>query len=152
MTLTGQTWFGIYSTDKAADLQGTSGSAANFGGYQELVLDNLVIERVDEEVTADTLKALIEDAKTKYSEDDYTAEVWNNFQKEIAKAQVALDKDNSTQEDIEKAYYALKGAMVTMDNSKGLDATDDSRDISTEGMTATAGSRAGNNRKRRTSK
>ena len=30
--------------------------------------------------------------------------------------------------------------MVTMDNSKGLDATDDSRDISTEGMTATAGS------------
>lgn len=140
---TGQTWFGIYSTDKAADLQGTSGSAANFGGYQELVLDNLVIERVDEEVTADTLKALIEDAKTKYSEDDYTAEVWNNFQKEIAKAQVALDKDNSTQEDIEKAYYALKGAMVTMDNSKGLDATDDSRDISTEGMTATAGSHQG---------
>lgn len=140
---TGQTWFGIYSTDKAADLQGTSGSAANFGGYQELVLDNLVIERVDEEVTADTLKALIEDAKTKYSEDDYTAEVWNNFQKEIAKAQVALDKDNSTQEDIEKAYYALKGAMVTMDNSKGLDATDDSRDISTEGMTATAGSQQG---------
>ena len=66
---TGQTWFGIYSTDKAADLQGTSGSAANFGGYQELVLDNLVIERVDEEVTADTLKALIEDAKTKYSEE-----------------------------------------------------------------------------------
>ena len=140
---TGQTWFGIYSTDKAADLQGTSGSAANFGGYQELVLDNLVIERVDEEVTADTLKALIEDAKTKYSEDDYTAEVWNNFQKEIAKAQVALDKDNSTQEDIEKAYYALKGAMVTMDNSKGLDATDDPRDISTEGMTATAGSQQG---------
>lgn len=140
---TGQTWFGIYSTDKAADLQGTSGSAANFGGYQELVLDNLVIERVDEEVTADTLKALIEDAKTKYSEDDYTAEVWNNFQKEIAKAQVALDKDNSTQEDIEKAYYALKGAMVTMDNSKGLDATDDSRDIYTEGMTATAGSQQG---------
>ena len=140
---TGQTWFGIYSTDKAADLQGTSGSAANFGGYQEFVLDNLVIERVDEEVTADTLKALIEDAKTKYSEDDYTAEVWNNFQKEIAKAQVALDKDNSTQEDIEKAYYALKGAMVTMDNSKGLDATDDSRDISTEGMTATAGSQQG---------
>lgn len=140
---TGQTWFGIYSTDKAADLHGTSGSAANFGGYQELVLDNLVIERVDEEVTADTLKALIEDAKTKYSEDDYTAEVWNNFQKEIAKAQVALDKDNSTQEDIEKAYYALKGAMVTMDNSKGLDATDDSRDISTEGMTATAGSQQG---------
>ena len=37
----GQTWFGIYSTNKAPDLQGTSGSAANFGGYKEIVLDNV---------------------------------------------------------------------------------------------------------------
>ena len=45
---TGQTWFGIYSTDKAPDLQGvdTNAAAANFGGYKELVLDNLVIEKV----------------------------------------------------------------------------------------------------------
>ena len=107
---TGQTWFGIYSTDKAADLQGTSGSAANFGGYQELVLDNLVIERVDEEVTADTLKALIEDAKTKYSEDDYTAEVWNNFKKKSQKHRLLLTKITQHKEDIEKAYYALKGS------------------------------------------
>ena len=43
---TGQTWFGIYSTEKAPDLQGVSPDAAeaNFGGYKELVLDNLVIE------------------------------------------------------------------------------------------------------------
>ncbi len=137
---TGQTWFGIYSTDKAPDLQGTEGSAANFGGYKELVLDNLVIERVEENVTEDSLRELLKEAEGKYNEADYMPEVWNHFQKEIAKARVALDKDNSTPEDIEKAYYALKGAMVTMDNSKGLDATDDSRDISTEGMTATAGS------------
>ncbi|MDY2996771.1 MAG: endo-alpha-N-acetylgalactosaminidase family protein [Faecalimonas sp.] len=137
---TGQTWFGIYSTDKAPDLQGAQGSAQNFGGYKELVLDNLVIERVEEDVTEDSLKGLLKEAEGKYNEADYTPEVWNNFQKELAKARVALDKDNSTPEDIEKAYYALKAAMVTMDNSKGLDATDDSRDISTEGMTATAGS------------
>ena len=44
---TGQTWFGIYSTEKAPDLQGVSPDAAeaNFGGYKELVLDNLVIEK-----------------------------------------------------------------------------------------------------------
>lgn len=137
---TGQTWFGIYSTEKAPDLQEATGSAQNFGGYKELVLDNLVIERVEEDVTEDSLKGLLKDAEGKYNEADYRPEVWNNFQKELAKARVALDKDNSTPEDIEKAYYALKAAMVTMDNSKGLDATDDSRDISTEGMTATAGS------------
>ncbi|MFR2837209.1 MAG: endo-alpha-N-acetylgalactosaminidase family protein, partial [[Clostridium] nexile] len=137
---TGQTWFGIYSTEKAPDLQEATGSAQNFGGYKELVLDNLVIERVEEDVTEDSLKGLLKDAEGKYNEADYRPEVWNNFQKELAKARVALDKDNSTPEDIEKAYYALKAAMVTMDNSKGLDATDASRDISTEGMTATAGS------------
>ena len=57
--LSGQTWFGIYSTDKAPDLQGSQGSAQNFGGYKELVLDNLVIERVDERITEKTLKKLI---------------------------------------------------------------------------------------------
>ena len=46
----GQTWFGIYSTNKAPDLQGTSGSAANFGGYKEIVLDNVVIEQVKETI------------------------------------------------------------------------------------------------------
>ena len=109
---TGQTWFGIYSTEKAPDLQEATGSAQNFGGYKELVLDNLVIERVEEDVTEDSLKGLLKDAEGKYNEADYRPEVWNNFQKELAKARVALDKDNSTPEDIEKAYYALKAAMV----------------------------------------
>ena len=45
----GQTWIGIYSTTTAPDLQGVDPEAAqaNFGGYKELVLDNLVIERVE---------------------------------------------------------------------------------------------------------
>ena len=99
---TGQTWFGIYSTDKAPDLQGAQGSAQNFGGYKELVLDNLVIERVEEDVTEDSLKGLLKEAEGKYNEAEYAPEVWNNFQKELAKARVALDKDNSTPEYIEK--------------------------------------------------
>ena len=135
----GQTWFGIYSTNKAPDLQGTSGSAANFGGYKEIVLDNVVIEQVKETINESSLNDLIKEAESKYNKADYEPEVWNAFQKEIAKARVALDKDNVTQKDIEEAFYALRGAMVRMDKSAGVDASDDSRDIATDGMKATAG-------------
>lgn len=40
-------WFGIYSTATEPDLQGSTGSAQDFGGYKDFVLDNLVIERVE---------------------------------------------------------------------------------------------------------
>ncbi|KQL18018.1 endo-alpha-N-acetylgalactosaminidase family protein [Cytobacillus solani] len=43
---TGQSWFGIYSTSKAADTQGVKDSQANFNGYKDFMLDNLVIEVV----------------------------------------------------------------------------------------------------------
>ncbi|MEH6995085.1 endo-alpha-N-acetylgalactosaminidase family protein [Neobacillus drentensis] len=42
----GQSWFGIYSTNKAADTQGVIGAQANFNGYKDIMLDNLVIETV----------------------------------------------------------------------------------------------------------
>ena len=42
----GQTWIAIVS-DEAADTQGTSGNEANFGGYQDFVLDNLRITLED---------------------------------------------------------------------------------------------------------
>ncbi len=42
----GQSWFGIYSTNKAADTQGVKGSQANFNGYKDIMLDNLVIETI----------------------------------------------------------------------------------------------------------
>ena len=43
----GQSWFGIRSTDVAPDLEGTDGNEANFGGYRDIVIDNLLIERID---------------------------------------------------------------------------------------------------------
>ena len=139
---TGQTWFGIYSTDKAPDLQGVDPNAAeaNFGGYKELVLDNLVIEKVTEEVTKEKLAALVTEAEGKYKEIDYRAEIWSNFQNVLKEVKAVLNKEGATQAEIEKAYYQLKGTMVTMDNSKGIDASDDSNDLSLEGMVATAGS------------
>ena len=41
----GDSWFGIYSTATAPDLQGSTGSAQDFGGYKDFVLDNLKIEQ-----------------------------------------------------------------------------------------------------------
>ena len=137
---TGQTWFGIYSTDKAPNLQGSTGSAQNFGGYKELVLDNLVIEKVEEEVTKEKLSALVTEAEGKYKEIDYRPEIWSNFQNVLKEVKAVLDKEGATQAEIEEAYYKLKAEMVTMDNSAGIDPTDDSKDLPKEKMTATTGS------------
>lgn len=113
---------------------------ANFGGYKELVLDNLVIEKVTEEVTKEKLAALVAEAEEKYKEIDYRPEIWSSFQDVLKEAKAVLDKEGASQDEIEKAYYELKAAMVTMDNSAGIDATDDSKDLPKEQMTATAGS------------
>lgn len=40
----GQSWFGIYSTDKVADTKGVEEAQATFNGYSDFILDNLVIE------------------------------------------------------------------------------------------------------------
>ncbi|HDR4564545.1 endo-alpha-N-acetylgalactosaminidase family protein [Bacillus paranthracis] len=46
----GQSWFGIYSTNKAANTNGVKGSQANFNGYKDIMIDNLVIEVVPNKV------------------------------------------------------------------------------------------------------
>lgn len=120
----GQTWFGIYSTSKSPDLQGTSGSVANFGGYQDFVLDNLSIELVEETVSADDLAALIEEAKANYSESNYQPADWALFQEALVNAQVALDKDQQNPEDIAAAFYALRARMEAMNSAPGTEASD----------------------------
>lgn len=114
--VSGQTWFGIYSTSTAADLQGTSGSEADFGGYKDFILDNLVIEIVDEEFTAEDLEALIQEAESGYDRGSYTAEDWKYLADALTGAKVALNKDHSTSEDIQTAYYTLRAAMQYMDS------------------------------------
>lgn len=44
---TGQTWIGIYSTNRAPDTHGTSGNEANFRSYSDFMLDNLRIEELE---------------------------------------------------------------------------------------------------------
>lgn len=135
--LSGQTWVGIYSTSTAADPQGTTGSATNFGGYQDFVLDNLVIEKVDETITAEDLQALIEEAGQYSKDDGYTVEQWTILDDAVTDARVALDKDQPVQTEIEDAYYALRGALM-MISAVNVKANTD-YDIPVDGVIVTAG-------------
>ena len=138
---TGQTWFGIYSTNKAADLQGTSNAAANFGGYQDFVLDNLVITRVDEVIQESDLVALVEKAKKELTKDKLSSANYKRAQIAIAKAEVALKEDGKNQKSINVAYYSLDILLKELvGSSTELDPQDASNDLPLEGMTATAGS------------
>ena len=50
----GQGWFGIYSTDVAPDMKDAKAKpddAQNFSGYRDFILDNLVIEKADFELS-----------------------------------------------------------------------------------------------------
>ena len=136
----GQTWFGIYSTNKAADLQGTANAAANFGGYQDFVLDNLVITRVDETIQESELTALIEKAKKELTKDLLSAKDYARVQLAVAEAEAALKADGKSQKNINIAYNTLNMLMKELENGSEMDPEDASNDFSLEGMTATAGS------------
>ena len=138
--ITGQTWFGIYSTGTAPDLQGTSGNAANFGGYKEIVLDNLVIERVDEDINAEALQGLIDQAEA-LDKSDYEADAWKVLKDAVVDAKVALNRDKVDAQEIQTNYYAMKAALDYVENNK-IDPLA-KNDISVKGMTATAKSEDG---------
>lgn len=69
----GESWIGIYSTGTASNTHGDTGGDANFRGYNDFILDNLVIEEI--EVTG---AMLVEGALRNYlpivANDTYTKE------------------------------------------------------------------------------
>ena len=136
----GQTWFGIYSTGTAANLQGKSGAAANFGGYQDFVLDNLVITRVDEVVQESELTALIAKVKKELTKDLLSAKDYARVQSAIAEAEVALKADGKNQKSINIAYNTLNMLLKELENGSKMDPEDASNDLPLDGMEANAGS------------
>ena len=134
----GQTWFGIYSTTKAPNLEGTSGNAANFGGYKDFVLDNLKIEEVKADVSRADLEALVKEAEQLKAE-DYLPADWKVFEDALTDAKVALNKDKQSQEDIENAYYKLKGAMESLKYAGGTE-SDSRGDIAVDKYSVQTGS------------
>ncbi|WP_461812952.1 endo-alpha-N-acetylgalactosaminidase family protein, partial [Faecalimonas sp.] len=110
----GQSWFGIYSTGKAPNLQGKDGAAANFGGYKEIVVDNVKIKLVDTKVTKGMLQEKIDEA-AKLNKEEYDSESWKAVEKAVLNAKVVLNKDKTaTDKEIRKAYYDLKFAMSAL--------------------------------------
>ncbi|MCU6686424.1 CotH kinase family protein [Dorea acetigenes] len=61
-------------------------------------------------VTKDALKQAIENT-AKLEADDYTADSWEAFQEALNKAQVIMDKEDATQEEVDSAKTALEEAQ-----------------------------------------
>ncbi|MCH4837852.1 endo-alpha-N-acetylgalactosaminidase family protein [Bifidobacterium longum] len=126
----GDSWFGIYSTATAPDLQGSTGRAQDFGGYKDFVLDNLKIERVDSQNrTKAEAQAKLKEIRGEYDSkrSEFSEDAWNTYQANLVKARVLIDKDGATAEDYTKAYdilVALDEYMKSAPGNEGSDAYD----------------------------
>ncbi len=104
----GQSWFGIQSTSTGPDLQGTSGGDADFGGYKDFVLDNLVIEKSKAQKAQ--LEKLVADNQGRY-EVNYSADTWKTFTDAMKVANEALDNFDAEQKTVDEAYNTLDKAI-----------------------------------------
>lgn len=151
-TLTGSlesdSWFGIYSTDKAPDCgeydpnKKEDQNPINFGGYKDFILDNLKIEKQEISVTKDEVDQKLEEMNTKYQRKDYADQSWNFFTSTMMQARVLLNKDMSTDADQAKAYELLLALEVYMETAPGTEISD-VYDVAQEGYTVKAGSAQG---------
>ena len=107
-----QSWIGIYSTTTPADTQGVGGDEANFGGYKDFVLDNLVIERSKAQKAE--LEELV-DANSGRYEVNYTAESWETFAEAFAEANAALDDFEAEQTTVDAAAVKLEEAVAGLE-------------------------------------
>ena len=106
----GQSWFGIYSTNVAPDLKeyaSAGDGAKNFSGYKDFILDDLVIEVSD--IQKGDLQKAINTANTKFQQ-DYTTETWSAFADALAEAEEILNNQNATKEQVETATEKLTAA------------------------------------------
>ncbi|NEG88716.1 beta-sandwich domain-containing protein [Bifidobacterium aerophilum] len=138
----GDSWFGIYSTTNAADLQGTSGAAADFGGYKDFVLDNLRIEHVESQSrTKAEANAKLDEVTKEYDgkRAEFSDAAWQQYQDTLVKARVLINKDGATAEDYTKAYNILTALAEYMKTAPGNESSD-KYDVATDAYTVEAGS------------
>ena len=107
----GQSWIGIYSTSKGADTEGIGGKEADFRGYKDFILDNLVIEKSAAQKVS--LESLVEENSGRF-EANYTAGTWAVFADAMAAANAALEDFDSTQNTVDKAEADLKEAVENL--------------------------------------
>ena len=138
-SITGDSWFGIYSTSTAPDLQNTSDSAADFGGYKDFVLDDLKVEHVaSAERTKADAEAKLKEVKDTYNgkSGDYSAEVWTTYVNTVAEIEALIAKDKP---DYTTAYNKAVALAEYMKNAPGDD-SNDAYDVATDAYTVEAGS------------
>ncbi|PAU70030.1 serine protease [Bifidobacterium italicum] len=135
-------WFGVYSTGKAPDTQGTDGNAANFAGYKDFVLDNLVIERIDQKPRSeqDARDELARVSKA-YGErqGDYSDEARRIYAITLAKAKALIDHDDADADDFTRAHDMLVELDEYMKQAPGNDSSD-AKDIADDRYRVTVGS------------
>lgn len=107
-----QSWIGIYSTTEEADTKGTSGNEANFGGYKDFILDNLIIE--ESNVQKADLEKLVKDNSGHY-EVNYTAKSWKTFADALNTAHEVLDDFEAEQSAVDDAKQTLADAVDTLE-------------------------------------
>lgn len=138
----GDSWFGISSTDRAPDLQGSTGKAQDFGGYKDFILDNLVVRHLPSasRSKADT-EAKLKEVKGKYDDrsSDFSATAWRLYQDTLAKAQVLINKDGADEQSYTKAYSLLESLDAYMQKAPGNDGSD-AYDVAVDKYTVEAGS------------
>lgn len=136
----GDSWFGIYSTSTAPDLQGTTGSAAAFGGYQDFVLDNLTIEHVESTTrTKAEVQAKFNEISAKYDAANFSEDAWLKFQNMLVGIKVLINKDGATEQDYTSAYNLLMALDDYMSTAPGSEASD-RYDVANDAYTVSAGS------------
>lgn len=107
-----QTWIGIYSTNVAADTQGTAGGAADFGGYKDFILDNLVIEKSKAQKVE--LEEIVAANSGRY-EVNYTPESWEVFADAMEAANAVLEDFAANQTTVDKAVEDVAAAVAALD-------------------------------------
>lgn len=145
-SITGQTWFGICATGVAVDTgkiyaeDGAYGDALNFGGYLDIVLDNVVIERMDDsKINKEVLTDLLDEVEASYKEEDYLRADWTLLSDAMDDAFVALNKDVESKDAIVSAYTRLKAVQAYMDSINTDETKGSQYDLPLEGVIATAG-------------
>lgn len=146
----GDSWFGIYSTATAPDLQGSTGNAQDFGGYKDFVLDNLKIERIESQTrTKAEAQDKVKEIRGKY--DSKRAELsdaaWQQYQDTLVKARVLINKNGATAEDFTKAYDILVALDEYMKTAPGNESSD-KYDVAADGSDELGGLHRGHGQRR----
>lgn len=119
----GQTWFGIWSTQTAADLGDSLDKDANFRSYKDVMLDNIRVEKVKEdteEVNTTELSALITKAEA-INPDEFTEATVAELNSVLAASKDLLTKTGLTQAEVNEQVLKLQAALDALEEKINLD-------------------------------